>query len=187
MFDLVTELSAGPSVAADQPSNEQPSAASMDVEESEPAERPAPQSETRQTRSRAPPHAQRAAEAPAAPIRVTRSRRGRVAAEAEGLGADLQRAPSSQAFPSPPRVRGRRGKQAKTAQKASPVPAAAAAAEAPAQLEAVPAEQDSTGPEDVEAAEPPSMQQEGETQVTLHGRQSEGIAGFVHVSCFSCK
>ena len=173
------ELTAGPSAAADQPSNAQPSAASADVEEGEPAERPAPQGETRQTRSRVTPHAQLAAEAPAAPMRVTRSCRGRVAAEAEG---PVQQAPLSQAFPSPPRVRGKMAKPAK-----EPSPVSTAAAEAPAQLEVVPAEQDSAGPADMEVAEPRSMQQEGETQVTLHGWQLVGIADTVHVSCFSCK
>ena len=169
-------------MAADQPSNAQPSAASADAEESEPAERPAPQGETRQTSSRVTPHAQRAAEAPAAPIRVTRSCRGRVAAEAEGPAADLQQVPLSQAFPSPPRVRGRRGKKAQPAKEASPVPAAAA--EVPAQLEVAPAQQDSAGAEDMEVAEPPSMQQEGETEVTLHGRQLAGTAGFVHSAAY---
>ena len=179
VFDLVTEPTAGPSAAADQPSNEQPSAASTGAEESEPAERQVPQGETHQTRSRVTPHAQRAAEAPAAPTRVTRSCRGRVAAEAEGPAVDLQQIPLSQAFPSPPRVRGRRCKKAKPAKEASPVPAAAA--EAPAQLEVVPAEQDSAEPEDMEVAEPRSMQQEEETQVTLHGWQFVHIAECVRV------
>ena len=185
LFDLVTASTADPSAAADQPSNDQPSAASLDAEESKPAEQPGPQGASCQTRSRVTPHAQRAAEAPAAPIRVTRSRRGRVTAEAEGPAADLQQVPLSQAFPSPPRVRGRRGRKVKPAKEASPAPAAAA--EAPAQLEIVPAEQDSAGPEDMEVAEPRSMQQGGEAQVTLHGRQSVGIAELEHVSCSSCK
>ena len=179
------ELTAGPSAAADQPSNGQQSAASADAEEGESAERPGPQGETRQTRGQVTPHAQLAAEAPAAPMRVTRSCRGRVAAEAEGPVATVQQAPLSQAFPSPPRVRGRRGKTAKPAKEASPV--STAAAEAPAQLEGVPAEQDSAGPADMEVAEPHSMQQEGKTQVTLHGWQLVGMAETVHVSCFSCK